>query len=363
MSAAMAQAMVFNGAGEPLTLRQFPLPEPQGEEILVRVTCCTLCGSDLHTAAGRRTTPTPTILGHEIIGTIAAAGPDAEMTDFHGASLHIGDRITWSLAASCGDCFYCENDLPQKCERLFKYGHEVLRSGHELSGGLAQYCLLTEGTECFRLPNDLPDAIACPANCATATIAAALRTAGDIAGKSVLVQGAGMLGLTACAMARTAGAETILCCDLDEKRAAHSEAFGATRGLPFKTDTELLAAVQEATEGRGVDIAIEVSGARSAFHAGLAALRTGGVYVLVGTVFPGQPVSLDLETIVRRHLLLHGVHNYTPQDLAAALQFLTEHGNRFPFASLVAQSFPLAEANAAFAAGHSGAIYRVAVIP
>src|SRR5689334_9209261 len=136
MSAATTRAMVFTGAGEPLQPRDFHLPEPQGEEIRVQVTCCTLCGSDLHTFAGHRTTPTPTILGHEIIGTISAFGPDAEPKDYHGVPLHLGDRVTWSLAASCGDCFYCENDLPQKCERLFKYGHEALRPGHELSGGL-----------------------------------------------------------------------------------------------------------------------------------------------------------------------------------------------------------------------------------
>jgi alcohol dehydrogenase len=232
-----------------------------------------------------------------------------------------------------------------------------------LSGGLAEYCLLREGTDLFRLPDGLSDTVASPANCATATIAAALRTAGDIAGRSVLVQGAGMMGLTACAMARAAGAETVLCCDIRAERLARAVKFGATHAVLIRDEDGLQQAVLEATDGSGVDVAIEASGARAAFSAGLNALREHGTYLLIGTGFPGAPPARDLETIVERHLLLHGVHDYTPPDLAAALQFLSEHGSRFPFASLVAQSFPLADAESAFATARQYALLRVAISP
>ena len=196
------RAAVFHGVGLPLKLREFSLPTPEQSEILVEVVACTLCGSDLHSLHGRRAVPVPTILGHEVLGTIAAFGPTAVRHDAAGEPMNVGDRVTWAIVASCGDCFYCRRSLPQKCERQTKYGHEPLRPRRELTGGLAGHCLLASGTAIFRVPEHLPDATACPANCATATVAAALDAAGQVAGRSVLVMGCGMLGLTATAWAR-----------------------------------------------------------------------------------------------------------------------------------------------------------------
>ena len=178
------------------------LPAPEHSEVLVEVVACTFCGSDLHSLHGRRAVPVPTILGHEVLGKIAAFGPTAVRHDAAGEPMNVGDRVTWAIVASCGECFYCRRSLPQKCERQTKYGHEPLRPGRELTGGLADHCVLAPGTAIFRVPEQLPDATACPANCATATVAAALEAAGQVAGRSVLVMGCGMLGLTATAWAR-----------------------------------------------------------------------------------------------------------------------------------------------------------------
>src|SRR5208283_5261802 len=117
---------LFHGSDRPLELRHFATPIPDGAEVLVRVTCCTLCASDLHTHAGRRTAPTPTALGHEIVGRIEAFGSTAARHDFRGQPLAVGDRLSWSVAASCGGCFFCAHELPQKCATLFKYGHEKI---------------------------------------------------------------------------------------------------------------------------------------------------------------------------------------------------------------------------------------------
>ena len=165
MSTRKCRAAVFTGAGEPLELTELPVPATLRDgEALVRVTCCTLCGSDLHSYSGDREVLTPTILGHEILGTIEAVGGRTPLA--------IGQRVTWSIAASCGECYFCRNDLPQKCERLFKYGHEQMSEEHPLSGGLATHCHLAPGTTVVEIPSGLPDEVACPANCATATVAA-----------------------------------------------------------------------------------------------------------------------------------------------------------------------------------------------
>src|SRR5437867_2112418 len=102
----MGRVVLFHGPDRPLELARFAVPEPRGAEVLIRVSCCTLCRSDLHTHAGRRPGPTPAVLGHEIVGRIAALGPDAPRTDLQGAGLAVGDRVTWTVVTSCGRCFF-----------------------------------------------------------------------------------------------------------------------------------------------------------------------------------------------------------------------------------------------------------------
>jgi alcohol dehydrogenase len=277
------------------------------------------------------------VLGHEAIGTVVAAGTNAGIQE--------GARVTWSVAASCGRCFFCSHELPQKCERLFKYGHEKIRDEHPLSGGLATHCHLARGTTVVEIPTDLPDKVACPANCATATVAAALRAAGDIPGAVVLVLGAGMLGLTAAAMCRTRGARDVIVSEPDAKRRTLATDFGATAAVDPGELEELL---EERTDGRGADLALEVSGAASAVGDSFERIRIGGTAVLVGSVFPAPPMPLEAEWIVRRNLTLRGIHNYAPVDLREAVGFLAAYHSKFPFAELVGRTFPLKRTEDAF---------------
>jgi len=357
-------AAVFHEAGQPLTLERYELPTPGPGELLVRITCSTLCGSDVHTFLGHRSTPVPTVLGHEIMGVVERLDPDRTVSDHGGRRLQVGDRITWSIAACCGDCFFCDHDVPQKCEQLFKYGHEKMVAHHPLSGGLADYCHLAAGTAIFRVPESLPDTVACPANCATATVTAAMRVGGGCEGKSVLIQGAGMLGLTATAMARSRGARNVIVCDVNEDRLQRASDFGATHTLTVSENEEdLIAGVRGLTAGRGVDLAVELSGASSAVETGVKLPRIGGRYVLIGSTFPVPPVAVDPESVVRRCLTIVGNHNYQPADLGEAVAFLVEYGGQYPFADLVHDEFSLPNAEAAFARAIEGQDLRVAVRP
>ncbi|MBO0798658.1 MAG: alcohol dehydrogenase catalytic domain-containing protein, partial [Blastocatellia bacterium] len=225
----MGMAAVFIEAGQPLEIQRFDIPALEAGETLVQITHSTICGSDLHTYEGRRSAPAPSILGHEIIGVIESLGDGAPLQDQNGLPLAPGDRVTWAIASSCGRCFFCMHQLPQKCEEMVKYGHERLQAGREWRGGLAEYCVLVPGAAIFRIPYPLSDETACPANCATATVAAAVRVAGAVKGLAVLIQGAGMLGVTACAMARFMGAAEVICCDINPVRLLKAEEFGATR--------------------------------------------------------------------------------------------------------------------------------------
>ena len=196
-SADTATAAVWSGIDGGFSLQRQPFPRLRPGEVLVAVELATICGSDLHTIAGDRPTPVPTVLGHETVGSIITTGGAAYGHD--GKMLGTGDRITWTIGTACGDCRRCRRGIPQKCLTVRKYGHEAIDDHWRLNGGLATHCHLIAGTGLVRVPEGLPAAAAAPANCATATVVCAARRVNLSADDSVVVLGCGMLGLTAVA--------------------------------------------------------------------------------------------------------------------------------------------------------------------
>ena len=353
-------AAVFCGDAGRIELRQIPTPMPRGGEILVRIESCTLCGSDLHSFEGRRKVPVPTILGHEIVGRIESCGPDATQVDVAGKPLTVGSRVVWGLVAACGDCFYCKRDLPQKCARAVKYGHEAFRSGYELLGGLAEHCLLMPGTAIVRVPDELSLDTVSPASCATATIAAALETVDTLQDRVVCIAGAGLLGLTASAMSRHRGAAAVVVCDLHEQRRTLAKDFGATHCV---AQNELEKVLDELTSSHGFDVALELSGSPGAFYSLWPRLRLGGTLILVGAVFPSEPIALAMEQIVRRNLTIRGIHNYGPRHLSQAVEFLQQAQGKYPFEKIVSEWFSLSHIDEALAAAANPANVRIGVKP
>lgn len=304
----VTRAAVWTGAG--IEVRSLPTPRPRDGEVLVRVRLATVCGSDLHTVAGRRDSPCPSILGHEAVGDVVAVGSAARVS--------VGERVVWSVAAFCGTCDRCERGLTAKCRELRKIGHERFDGARSLSGGYAEHILLPDGVHIAPVPSNIPDAVAAPAACATATVQACVEAAGELAGRRVLLCGAGMLGVTAAAMCTEAGAEVLI-------QEPNPERLGTA--LRFGADRDDLAPV---------DVAIDFSGASAAVRNCLDRLDTGGVGVLAGSVLPGPAVPLDPESVVRRRLTVVGVHNYEPHHLDGALDFLSRTVDRYPWTELVA---------------------------
>jgi len=360
----LATAAVMHAAGTDLELRQFPVPAAPPGGAVVRVHCCTICRSDLHTWMGRRPGPVPAILGHEIVGSLAALGAGCER-DASGLPLRVGDRVTWTLHSSCGQCVYCRDfDLPMKCLALRKYGHQRCDEAPHLRGGLAEICVLDAGTAIVRIPDAVGDLAAAPANCAVATAVAGCEAAGLQPGGSVLLQGAGALGCYAAAYAARRGCARIIATDVSAERLAFIRRFGATDCIDMSacTPEDFLGQVAARTQGLGVDAALELAGAPDVVDLGLRALRTGGRYVEIGCCFPDARASLDLSLILHKRLTLCGLHNYDVRHLVAAIELLAGGGPQFPFAELVGRQFPLADVNRALRAAESRAAFRVAVL-
>jgi alcohol dehydrogenase len=348
---------LFEKKSSSFAISNFNLKDPVGDQILVKVAGCTICGSDVHTFLGRRSAQVPTVLGHEIAGRIVSFGPNNKRIDYSGNHLEIGTFVTWSVVANCDNCIYCKRGQPQKCDSNFKYGHKKHNPEDPWVGGLAEYILLVHGTKVFKIPEGLSLEVVCPANCTTATNVAAFRVAGNLAGKVVLIMGAGMLGVTACAMAKFYGAKLVIVCDTNEKRLLKACVFGADQStLP----AGLSDVVSNLTEGLGVDIIFELTGAPVAFENAFECVGIGGKIILVGSVFPSTPVGLPMEIVVRKLLSIVGVHNYVPEDLAKALDFLNQT-RHLPWESLVGKWFNLSDVDLAFQLAQSPEYYRVGI--
>src|SRR5579884_668350 len=145
--------MVLHAALEPLALEELPEPEPAPGQVRLRVLACGVCRTDLHIVDGELTRPKlPLVPGHEIIGTVAAVGPDV-------TRLQAGDRVgvPW-LGWSCGECAYCRSDRENLCSR-------ARFTGYDIDGGYAEFSLADE-RYCFPIPDKFSDVEAAPLMCA-----------------------------------------------------------------------------------------------------------------------------------------------------------------------------------------------------
>lgn len=337
-----ARIQLFSSPGQPFYPATAPIPEAvQPGEALVEISLATVCGSDLHTVDGRRSAPTPCVLGHEAVGRVIASGREG---------LVAGQRVTWTLADSCGHCTPCTHwHLPQKCERLFKYGHAALSDGSGLNGCYASHILLRPGTEILGVPESLPDAVVAPANCALATIVNALEMLPDPCERA-LVQGGGLLGIYACAWLRHRGVREVYCMDLCAQRLALVAEFGGIPANPGEPQPPM-------------DLVIEVTGSSAVIPDGVEALRPGGYYVWAGMVHPETRLELTGESVLRKCITVRGVHNYPPRSLALSLEFLEQNHVRLPFEKLVSPPIPLERLNEGIELTRSREWQRVAIQP
>lgn len=313
------RAQLYDGSFRPITVER---PTLIDGDVLARITLATVCGSDHHTVTGRRSAPTPTILGHEAVAVVVESRREG---------IEVGDRIVFSVTESCRACDRCRAGLTAKCRHLRKVGHE--RFNGRLDGTYATHIHLSAGHEIAIVPEHVPDAPAATAGCAIATVMAVAEAAGELAGRTVLVTGLGMLGLTAVAAARALGAGRVL--GVDPSAAARVRAGDLS---------EVFADVPDVP----VDAVMELSGMQESIDSSLGVLGIGGTAVLAGSVVPSAPTPVDPEWVVRGWRTITGVHNYEPRHLHQAVEFLATHGETLPWEQLLGQRYPLDDLPRAF---------------
>jgi alcohol dehydrogenase len=348
------KAVIFNGHGKPFEFitRNVPLLKPG--EILVKTLYTTLCGSDIHTYCGRRLEPPSVVLGHEITGDILLVDEAHPGTDARGEKITAGNRVTWSIFAVPAGVEAPRHDMPQKSAQLFKYGHVLAQGDDVFNGGLAEYCILRSNTALIKILPQVPLKVAATISCAHSTVMGALRVAGEIAGKKVLIFGAGLLGLSCVAMCKEAGADWIGLTDTDETRLQWGEKFGAGALYTFPSAAPAL-------PWPAVDIVFDMTGNPQAMKLGMESLALGGIAVWIGAVYPAAPVEVDAQNLVRKILQVRGLHNYNYDDFLNAATFIESNYNKYPFEDLVEKEFSLDEVEEAFAFAADSKPVRVGI--
>ena len=345
---------VLRAYGGEFELRDYPLPDVEPGAILVKLTRAGVCGSDLHIWRGEMkevygATPNNLTFGHEMCGRVARLGGGVT-TDSTGQPLREGDRVTYLYFYPCGRCPVCLQDEMGSCPRKGRPSR-VAGTPPYFNAGYGDYYYLRPGHFVFKIPDELSDDIATPSNCALAQVIYGLRRAGLRQGHTVVVQGAGGLGLNAVAVARDMGADTVIAVDRLPERLELARAFGADHTLSTEeltTAEQRIDAVRALTGGFGADIVVDVVGYPEVIPEGLRMLRGGGCYLEVGSIAPGNVFTYDATALVRGNVRLVATSNYSPWALEEALRFLRRNRTRFPFERVISHVFPLERISEAF---------------
>ena len=358
----MSKVSVFDEKEGKFQTLSATLPELGAGEILVKVLYTTICRSDIYTYQGKRKEKNPAILGHEIVGQIIKFASDAPEKDLRGFPLRVGSRITWAIYASNPEDPRSKMGMPQKAADLFKYGHEAHEPGNSFHGGMAEHIILRRNTPVIAIGSHIPDKSAALINCSVATVSAAIRLAGNLRGKKVLVNGAGMLGFIACAMAHSMHAESVIAADTNSDRLKKSMMFGASGVFKVPENTAITRESYLVVHG-SVDVVLDFSGIPSSIEAVMSLLDIGGTIVLVGSTFPQEDIRVNAELIVRKLLTIRGIHNYNAKDLIHAVAFMESNVEKFGFDQLVENEFTLDESNQAFEYAVQHNPFRVGIKP
>ena len=349
-----AKASVLEVFKSPLALRDFPLPESiEPGAALVRTTMAGICGTDVHLWKGELPIHLPIILGHETVGTIVDLGEGLDR-DWTGQPLRAGDRVTWNSTVSCGQCYYCAvKRQPTRCphRRAYGIGYRCDEAPHFL-GGYAEFHYLRPRATIFKLPDDLPTEAVVGAGCALITAIHGVERTGIEWQDTVVVQGAGPVGIAALAVAKSAGASRVIVIGGPKRRLEIARRFGADELIDLEAVSDPKARIEmvrRLTGGFGADVVLECVGLPAAVGEGMEMCRDGGKYLVLGHYCDAGPVMWNPHVITRKQLQVFGSWSSEPRHLAAAINFLGANQQRFPFAEMVSHRFTLAEANEALA--------------
>lgn len=350
------RAWVFAGPGK-VIMEEFELPKIADDGALLKVEACGICGTDKHIYIGHSPqSPFPFIGGHEIVGSIQELGSMANdnMAVF-GGPLSAGDRVAIAPGGKvCGRCYYCLNmpHRPSLCNnKTIIYGFSSAKKEPGIWGGFSEYIYVLPGSSIFKLPEDMSLERAVLIEPLATGLRAVERAYspgepfmghGYGIGRSVMVFGAGPIGLMVVAALRYSGAGLIIAQDLLISRLEMAKQMGADVLIDGKLPLdERLKQVQELTDGVGPDVVIEAAGAPPAFREALDFVRRGGKMIEVGNFTNNGPTEIVPFFVCNKDVDIHGSWAYPQIIFKDVISMLNR--TTLPIEKLVTHVLPLEE--------------------
>lgn len=287
---------------QPLRRSEISDPTPGPDDIVIDVHRAGICHTDAHYRAGTGQTTLPVTLGHEIAGVVSAVG--ASVMD-----LRVGQRVAVHYLFSCGSCERCQRFGEQFCA-------EGGMIGKERDGGYAQK-IVVPAWNAIPIPDEVSFDVAAIMMCSTATAFHALRLGTIQKGESVAVLGFGGLGVSAAQLARALGASEVYAVDVVPEKLKLAEKFGA---IPLDArETPVHKAILGATNGRGVDVAVEFTGNANVAHGGLRSLSPGGRLMIVAINLRQFEFNPFTDLLVRERRII-GCSDHTRAELVELME-------------------------------------------
>lgn len=331
------KAARFYGAGKPLKIEDIEIPKISDADVLVRVKAAGICHTDLHFLDGTLAPwkgSLPLTLGHEIAGEVETVGRKVR-------KFRQGDRVILINGVSCGRCKYCKIGRENLCVDLDQIGFT-------LDGGYAEF-VGAPGRTLVRLPKEVSFEVGALITCGVATSYHALFDISRLKkGETVLVNGAGGLGLSAIQMAKNAGAK-VIAVDIVDEKLEMAKKLGADETINARTQ-DVVESVNKITGSRGVDVALELVGTSSAMNNALNTLGKTGRYAVVG--YTKDMLQASPLTLVILEAEIKGVVAYTKKDL----QTVVNQVRRGKLKPIVARKHGLEELNSALESLKQGAM-------
>ncbi len=344
------KAAVMTAPEAPIEMWDLPDPEVEQGGVLLETIASEVCGTDVHLHHGRLSgVPYPIVPGHVSVGRVLEA-PGID-TDALGAPLVSGDVVTFlDVHEVCGSCYHClVVRQPNRCPSRKVYGITYSANDGPF-GGWAERIYLQPGVRVLKLPDGTGADDVIGGGCGLFTGFAAIDRSDLAMGDVVVVQGCGPVGLSAAAFANLRGASRVVLIGAPEARLELGGMLGADMCLDLAATTveERVAAIRDATGGRGADVVIEASGNPQAVPEGLEVLRDGGTYVVAGHYTDAGEIPLNPHTSInRKHAVIKGQWGTDFHHLVGALRLLGRHSERLPFASVIGGRYTLEEAGQA----------------
>lgn len=335
-------------------------PEPGGA--LVRVVLGGVCGSDAHIVSGEAgEMPFPIILGHEGVGRIEKLGAGVT-TDYAGTPIKPGDLAYWAPIALCHRCHSCTVLDETPCDNSTFFEHAEKPNW----GSYADYAWLPNGMAFYRLPDHAqPEAVAA-LGCALPTVLRGFDRCGPVGlGDTVVVQGAGPVGLAAVLVAGVSGASEVIAIDYSSSRLEVAKSLGATATISLKDTSaeERRRQIEDRLGRRGASVVVEAAGALPAFPEGVNLAGNHARYIVLGLwgAIGTQPISPRDLTIKNMHI--GGATFPKPKHYYQALHLAVRLQDRFPLARLVSHRFAISDAVKALDVLKSGASIKPVIDP